>query len=95
MKRDPKLTREQAEVVAILFGARVVGQGGVSVESLGDCLVRTEENQKHLADYLVRTEENQKHLGDKIKSLTDQVEKLESIIESIDRRKERLKLPRR
>ena len=88
-RRDPTLSREQAEVVAILFDARVVGRDDVGVESLGECLVRMDVNQKCLADFFAQTEEVQKNLGDNIKSICDRVEKLESIIDSIDRRKER------
>ena len=68
-------------MAAVLFAARVVGQDDVGVESLSDCLVRTEENEEYLHDT--------------IKSLTKRMQKLESIIDSMDRRKERLKLPRR
>ena len=93
MRRDPNLSREQAEVTAILFGARVVGRDDVGVESLGECLVRMDENQKHLADVFAQTEESHKTLHNTIKSLTDRVEKMESVLELLDRRKERLKLP--
>ena len=81
MRRDPKLTREQAEMAAILFAARVVGQDDVGRESLSDCLVRMDGNQKCL-------------IG-RIDELCGRIQKLESIIESLDRRKQRLKLLRR
>ena len=94
-RRDPTLSREQAEVVAILFDARVVGRDDVGVESLSDCLVRMDKNQKQLVAFFAQTEEIHKTLHDTIKSLTDRVEKMELVLELMDRRKERLKLPRR
>ena len=93
-RRDPNLSREQAEAVAILFDARVVGRDDVGLESLGECLVRMDVNQKKLADFFAQTEEVQKNLHDTIKSLADRVKTLESIVESLNHRKERLKLPR-
>ena len=48
MRRDPNLSREQAEVVAILFDARVVGRDDVGVESLGECRLAQFEASDHL-----------------------------------------------
>lgn len=94
-RRDPSLSREQADVVALLFDARVVGRDVVGVESLGECLVRMDKNQQQLAAFFAETEEVQKNLHDAINELKDRVEKMESVLELLDRRRERLKLPRR
>ena len=82
MRRDPNLSREQAEAVAILFDARVVGcDGGESFETL--------------SEYLLRNQTNSRNLHSRINELTERIQKLELVIQSIDSRRERLKLPRR
>ena len=82
IRRDPNLSQDQAEVVAVCWGARVVGtDGGESFENL--------------SEYLLRNQANSRNLHSRINELTERVEKLEAAMESMDRRKERLKLPRR
>jgi len=51
LRRDPTLSKNQAEITANLFLARVCGSdGGESFESLGDFLLRTEKNMKALLE---------------------------------------------
>ena len=82
VRRDPNLSREQAEVVALCWNARVVGcDGGESFENL--------------SEYLLRNQANSRDLHSRINELTEQIQKLESVIQSMDSRREMLKLPRR
>jgi hypothetical protein len=51
LRRDPTLSENQAEITANLFLARVCGSDGdESFESLGDFLLRTENNMKALIE---------------------------------------------
>ena len=84
IERHPNLSRSEAEIVGLCWNARVrvVGcDGGESFENL--------------SEYLLRNQANSRNLHSRINELTERVEKLEAAIESMDRRKERLKLPRR
>ena len=57
--------------MSILFGARVVGEGDVGDESLGE--------------FLIRTQANEKYLHGRIKELADRVKSLETVMESMDK----------
>ena len=51
LRRDPTLSKNQAEITANLFLARVCGSDGdESFESLGDFLLRTENNIRVLIE---------------------------------------------
>ena len=55
MRRDQRLTREQAEGVHVIYGAKVCGEkDSASFESLGEALLRMESNQVVLQERIRR-----------------------------------------